>query len=70
MAEQQRTGIDSLMAETRRFPPPPEFAEKAHIKSMEQYQQMYDESINDPDKFWLREAEILDWSKKPTRARE
>gem|GEM_PF-3631665 len=47
-----------------------EFAEKAHIKSMEQYQQMYDESINDPDKFWLREAEILDWSKKPTRARE
>ncbi|MBC8233084.1 acetate--CoA ligase [bacterium] len=70
MAEQQRIGIDSFMEETRRFPPPTEFAEKAHIKSMEQYQQMYDESINEPDKFWLKEAEILDWYKKPTKARE
>jgi acetyl-CoA synthetase len=70
MTQQQRTGIDSLMAETRRFPPSPEFAEKSHIKSMEQYQQMYDESINDPGKFWLGEAEIIDWFKKPTRARE
>ena len=70
MAEQKRTGIDSLMVETRRIPPTSEFAERAHIKSVEQYQQMYDESINDPDKFWLREAEILDWFKKPTKARE
>ena len=70
MAEKQKTGIDSHMAETRKFPPPPEFAEKAHIGSMEQYKQMYEESINDPDKFWLREAEILDWFKKPTKARE
>jgi len=37
---------------------------------MEQYQQMYDESINDPESFWLRAAEILDWTKKPTKARE
>ena len=70
MAEQQKIGIDSLMEETRRFPPPPEVAEKAHIKSMKQYQQMYDESINEPDKFWLKEAEIIDWYKKPTKARE
>jgi len=70
MAEQQKIGIDSFMEETRRFPPPPEFVEKAHLKSMEQYQQMYDESINEPDKFWLKEAEILDWYKKPTKARE
>ena len=70
MAEQKNTGIDSLMAETRKFPPPPEFSEKAYINSMEQYDKMYDESINDPEKFWLREAEILDWFKKPTKARD
>jgi len=70
MADQKRTGIDSLMSEKREFPPPSEFSKKAHIKSMEQYQQMYDESINDPDKFWLKEAEILDWFKKPTKGRE
>lgn len=67
---QQRSGIDSFMAETRQFPPPPEFSKRAHIQSMEQYQRMYDESIHDPDTFWLREAEILDWFKKPTKARE
>ncbi len=70
MSENRKGGIDSLMEETRQFPPPPEFAKRAHIKSMEQYQRMYDESINDPDTFWLREAEILDWFKKPTKARE
>ena len=37
---------------------------------MQLYQQMYHESINDPDAFWLREAEILDWFQKPTKARE
>ncbi len=70
MAKQKSTGIDSSMTETRRFPPRPEFVEKAHINSIEQYQKMYDESINDPDTFWLREAGILDWFKKPTKARE
>jgi len=70
MSETKKTGIDSYMTELRKFPPPPELAKNAHIKSMEQYQQMYDESINDPDKFWLREAETLDWVKKPTKARE
>ncbi len=70
MAQQKSTGIDSNMTETRRFPPRPEFVEQAHINSIEQYQKMYDESINDPDTFWLREAGILDWFKEPTKARE
>jgi len=70
MSEQKRTGIDSMMSESRKFPPPPEFSKNAHIKSMEQYQEMYDESINDPDTFWLKQAEILDWFKKPTKGRE
>jgi len=70
MSSNKSSGIDSLMSETRTFPPLPEFAKKAHIKSVEQYNEMYEESINDPDKFWLKEAEILDWFKKPTKARE
>lgn len=70
MSETKKTGIDSMMSGSRKFPPPKELSEKAHIKSMEQYQQMYDESINEPDKFWLKQAETLDWFKKPTKARE
>jgi len=70
MAETTKTSMASLMTETRKFPPQPKFSEKAHIKSMEQYQQMYNESINDPDKFWLREADIIDWIKKPSVSRD
>jgi len=38
-----------------RFVPSAEFSKKAHVSSMEQYQKMYDESINDPDGFWLKQ---------------
>lgn len=34
------------------FPPPEEFAKKAHIKSMDQYKTMYKQSIDDPEGFW------------------
>ncbi|NIA15599.1 MAG: acetate--CoA ligase [Nitrospiraceae bacterium] len=58
------------MTENRTFPPPAEFAAKAHIKSAEQFQEMYDRSINDSDAFWLEQAELIDWFTKPTKARE
>lgn len=68
--EPKATGSDSFMQGTRRFALPTGFAEKAHIRSLEQYQRMYEESISDPDGFWLREAEIIDWYKKASKARE
>jgi len=69
MGEQERA-IDSLMTENRTFPPPAKLAAGAHIKSVEQYQEMYDRSINEPDAFWLEQAATLHWFKKPTKARE
>ncbi len=66
----ENKGIDSLMLEGRTFPPPAELQASAHIGSLEQYQQLYDRSINDPDGFWLEQAEMLTWFKKPTQARE
>jgi len=32
--------------------PSKEVSENAHVKSMEQYKEMYSESMNNPDKFW------------------
>jgi acetyl-CoA synthetase len=52
------------------FPPPAEFSEAAHVKSLEQYEAMYAESIDDSDAFWLKQTELLDWFVKPTKARE
>jgi len=46
-----------------RFPVPEAFASKARINA-EQYQKMYEESIRDPDGFWGKVAERLDWFKK------
>ncbi|HOV73727.1 MAG TPA: acetate--CoA ligase [Candidatus Hydrogenedentes bacterium] len=64
------SSMKSLMTENRTFAPPADFAAKAHIKSLEQYQAMYDQSINDPDGFWLEQAKQLDWVKAPTKSRE
>ncbi|MEW6738398.1 MAG: acetate--CoA ligase [Nitrospirota bacterium] len=57
--------IDVLMAEKRIFPPSKEFSEKAHIKNMKEYEQMYKRSIEDPEGFWSEMAEKnLTWFKK------
>ncbi len=52
------------MSEVTKFSPSAEFTANAHIKSMEQYQEMYDRSVNDPDGFWAEQAERLTWFKK------
>jgi acetyl-CoA synthetase len=63
----EKQSMTSLMIEERRFPPPESVSKSAYIKSMEQYQQMWDESINEPDKFWLEQAKSLSWFKQPTK---
>lgn len=63
MAEEKKT-ITSMMEETRKFPPPKEFSEKAHIKSLAEYQKLYKRSLEDPEGFWGELAENLEWYKK------
>ena len=52
-----------------KFPPPDSFASNAHISSMDQYRELYKQSIDDPDDFWADKAERLDWSKKWSNVR-
>jgi len=37
---------------------------KATVRRMEDYKELYQKSLNDPEKFWGELAEELDWSKK------
>lgn len=60
---------NSLMQETRTFPPSPETVKRAYIDA-EQYARMYQRSIQDPEGFWLEQAATLEWFKKPTVARK
>ena len=54
--------ITSVMGEERKFEPPKEFAENAYIGSLEQYQEMYQRSVDDPEKFWAEQAnELIDF---------
>jgi acetyl-CoA synthetase len=56
--------IESVLQESRVFPPPPEFSARAHISSMEQYRRLAQEAADDPEGFWARHAEDLHWFKK------
>jgi acetyl-CoA synthetase len=70
MADQPKTvSTSSLLQETRTFPPSAEVVQRAYINA-EQYRQMYERSVKDPDKFWLEQAAVLDWFKKPSVARK
>ncbi len=52
MADEKSGTITSMMEETRRFPPSEEFVKQAYVKSREQYEKMWKESIETPEKFW------------------
>jgi acetyl-CoA synthetase len=52
MAEHSGGGIDTVMHEARLFPPPAEFSAKARIKSLDEYQAIWDAAAKDPAKFW------------------
>ncbi|NES78644.1 MULTISPECIES: acetate--CoA ligase [Okeania] len=57
--------IESILEEKRLFQPPEQFAQAAHIKSIEEYKQLYEKARNDPEGFWAELAETeLDWFQK------
>ncbi len=61
MSDQQ---MSTVLAENRKFAPPAEFSAQAHIKSMEEYQELHKRSIEDPEGFWADVASELHWFKK------
>ena len=58
---------ESLQHEGRTFPPSPEVVKHALLNA-EQFNALYERSVREPEKFWLEQADALDWFKKPTVA--
>ena len=56
--------IEITSTESRVFQPPKTFSKQAHIKSLEEFGKIYQESIKDPPAFWAKQAEQLDWFEK------
>jgi acetyl-CoA synthetase len=59
-----QVAIDTILQEKRVFEPEPEFRAQAHIRSMEEYERLYQEAATDPEGFWGRIASDLHWFKK------
>jgi acetyl-CoA synthetase len=57
--------IESHLVETRVFKPSDTFVQHASIPSLEQYRDLYQQSIQDPESFWGKQAsELLLWRQK------
>ena len=65
MADQQDAKIESVLKESRVFPPPEEFQSRAHLSSMRQYEELWNRAKDEPEKFWAEQADsVLDWFEK------
>jgi len=60
----ESTAIESVLNESRLFPPPADFASKAEISSFEEYEKLYARAAEDPETFWAEQADALHWFKR------
>ena len=62
MSAEPATGaIQSVLIENRVFPPNPTFASQAYIKSLEEYETLWNRAKDDPEAFWAEAAQGLHW---------
>jgi acetyl-CoA synthetase len=60
--------IESILTETRVFPPADAFVQQANVSGMEAYQALCQEAATDYEGFWARLArQTIDWQKPFTR---
>ena len=48
---------------SKKFPPADSISESAQVSSLLEYQEIYERSIEDPEKFWSEIAQRIDWVK-------
>lgn len=70
MASPSPANITSVLKESRQFPPTPEFAARAHIKSAAEYDKLWQRAADDPEGFWAEQAEALQWFRRWDRVLE
>lgn len=61
---QEKKAFDSVMDETRVFNPPKALTAEAHVKTFDEYREIYKRSIEDPEGFWVEKARQLEWFKE------
>ncbi len=56
------SSIDSILTETRSFPPPAAFSASARVASLVDYEAMWQRAERDPSAFWGEVAAELEWA--------
>jgi acetyl-CoA synthetase len=56
--------------DTKKIVPSAAFAAQAHVKSVAQYEEMYQRSIKDPEGFWAEIAGQFEWKQKWSKVRD
>ncbi len=62
-ATPDKQNIDSVLQEKRLFRPPEDFSKNAHVKSMADYEALFQKAEKDPEAFWGDIAQELHWFK-------
>jgi acetyl-CoA synthetase len=62
--------IESLLRESRVFPPPPAFADAARVRDLDTYRREHRRSLEDPEGFWSEKAGALLWYRRWDRVLE
>ena len=65
--DRESPSIESILKETRVFPPAAAFSQRASVKSLAEYEALYDRTAREPEKFWAEIARELSWSKPFTQ---
>ncbi len=60
---------DAYSGQAQAVPIPKEFRARAHIRSLEEYNERYRQSIEDPDRFWAEAASRIHWFKRFSQVR-
>jgi acetyl-CoA synthetase len=64
MSSTASANITSVLKEARKFSPSADFAARAHIKSMADYEKLWNFARDQPEQFWAEQAEMLHWFRK------
>jgi acetyl-CoA synthetase len=52
------------------IPPPEEFSRRARVRSLEEYERMYQRALDDPEGFWAEQGRLVEWFTPPKRTLE
>ncbi len=66
----QESGAATAVRSERLYEPPSSIVARAHVRSFDDYQKMYERSIRDPDGFWGEMAAQFYWKQRWSKVRE